>query len=127
MKKKDTLITPITLATAWISISEFTRNEILFKSHWINHYKALGLTFPDKPINGVIWGIWSLVFAVIIGILSRKFSLQQTVMISWVIGFFMMWLVIGNLGVLPFGLIVYALPLSILEVFVAAYIVKKFN
>ena len=36
-----------------------------------------------------------------------------------------MWVVIGNLGVLPYGLLLYALPLSLLEAFLAALIIKK--
>ena len=36
-----------------------------------------------------------------------------------------MWIVIGNLGVLPYGLLAFAVPLSLLEAFVAALIVKK--
>ena len=39
----------------------------------------------------------------------------------------MMWLVIGNMGVLPYGLLVYAIPLSMLETLVAAFIVKRLN
>lgn len=85
------------------------------------------MVFPDAPINGITWGIWSLIFTAVIFVLSRKFSFLQTAILSWVIGFVMMWLVIGNLGVLPIALLVYALPLSILEVCLAVYIVKKFN
>jgi hypothetical protein len=39
----------------------------------------------------------------------------------------MMWVVIGNLGVLPEGLLYVAIPLSFLETFVAAWIVKKMS
>jgi hypothetical protein len=38
-----------------------------------------------------------------------------------------MWVAIGNLGVLPYGLLVYAIPLSVLESFVATLIVKSFK
>jgi hypothetical protein len=38
-----------------------------------------------------------------------------------------MWLVIGNMNVLPFGILPYAIPLSILESFLASLIVKKLN
>jgi len=36
-----------------------------------------------------------------------------------------MWVVIGNLGVLPMGLLPFAVPLSMLEVAVAALICGK--
>ena len=123
---KKTVI-PILIATVWISISEFIRNQYLLQSFWSNHYQNMGLTFPSAPINGAIWGIWSLVFGVIIFILSTKFNLFQTTLLSWIIGFVMMWLVIGNLGVLPWGILPIAIPLSILESFIASYLISLFN
>jgi hypothetical protein len=111
-------------ATVWISLSEFVRNQYLVRSFWVQHYQGLGLQFPSDPVNGAVWGLWSVVFAVVIFLLSRKFSLIQTVALSWVIGFLMMWLVIGNLGVLPFGILPYAIPLSLLEAFLATLIIR---
>ena len=121
---KSTML-PILLATIWISISEFVRNEFIVKSFWTNHYQALGLIFPAAPVNGAVWGIWSLLFAIVIFILSKKFTLIQATLISWFVGFVLMWVVIGNLGVMPYGLLPYAIPLSLFEAFVATLIIKK--
>jgi len=115
------------LSTVWISISEFVRNEFLLKSFWTNHYRSLGIAFPSAPINGVMWGVWSLCYAVAIFIIAKKFSLTQTFFLSWFIGFVLMWLVIGNMGVLPFGILFYAVPLSLLEAFLASFIIKKMS
>ena len=109
----------------WVNVSEFFRNELLFKSYWTNHYQSLGLTFPSQPINGALWGMWGFVFAGMIFMLSRQFSLLNTVIIGWVMGFVLMWLTLWNLSVLPIGLLVYAVPLSLLEVLVAAYLCKR--
>jgi hypothetical protein len=38
-----------------------------------------------------------------------------------------MWVVIGNLGVLPIGILYFAVPLSLLEAFLAVIIIKKFS
>jgi len=127
MKILKNMIIPVVLATVWISLSEFVRNEFLLKSLWIKHYEGLGLVFPDGPVNGAVWGLWSLLFAAIIFIISKKFSMVQTVIISWLGGFVMMWVVVGNLGVLPSGLLFAALPLSLLEALIAAFIVKKLS
>jgi len=124
MKPTKTIL-PVLLATVWISISEFLRNQVLFNSFWIEHYKAMGLAFPSAPVNGAVWGVWSLVFAGAIYVMAKRFSLIETTLLAWVVGFVMMWLVIGNMGVLPYGLLVYAIPLSLLEAFVAAFIIKK--
>ena len=118
---------PILLSTIWTSISEVFRNSFLLHNYWVEHYQKMGQIFPEQPINGVIWGIWALIFSVVIFVLNKKFSFVETSVLSWIIGFVMMWLVIGNLGVLPFGILLFAIPLSILEVLVAVWICKKFQ
>jgi len=120
-------VLPVLLATVWISISEFVRNEFIVKSYWTGHYEKLGLVFPAEPVNGAIWGLWSLLFAVSIFIISKKFTLLQTTFLSWFVGFVLMWVVIGNMGVLPLGILLFAIPLSLLEAFVASFIVKKLS
>jgi hypothetical protein len=121
------IVLVILLATTWISISEFVRNEFLLKSFWINHYHDLGLTFPSERVNGAIWGVWSMLLAILIFIIAKRFSVIQTTFIVWLAGFVMMWVVTGNLGVLPSGLLLYAIPLSILESFVASFIIIKLH
>lgn len=118
-------IMPVILATLWISISEFVRNEYLLKSYWIQHYDGLGIPFPSEPINGAMWGIWSLALAILIYLISRKFDLLQTTLIAWLAAFVMMWMVIGNLSVLPYGILPVAIPLSLLEAFLASWIIRK--
>jgi len=124
MKKS---VLPVLLSALWISLSEFTRNEFLLKSQWTSHYERLGIVFPSEPVNGAIWGIWSLCFAVMIFFISKKFNLIQTVLLSWTMGFMMMWLVIGNMSVLPLGILPLAVPLSLLEVSVAAWIIRHLS
>jgi hypothetical protein len=118
-------VLPVLLATVWISISEFVRNQFLLIAIWEKHYKDMGLIFPASSINGAVWGIWSLLFAVAIFTISKKFSLLQTTLITWLVGFVLMWVTIGNLGVLPYGILVYAIPLSLLEAFLASWIIKS--
>lgn len=120
-------IAPILLATIWISLSEFIRNEYFVKNYWTEHYNNLGLVFPADPINGAFWGIWSLLFAIAIYIISKKFSLLETTFLSWFTGFVLMWVVVWNMGVFPLGILVIAGPLSILEAFVASLIIKKLS
>ena len=120
-------ILPIVVAAIWISFSEFVRNELLLKSFWTSHYDTLGLTFPSAPSNGAIWVVWSFIFAMSIYILATKFTTTQTIAVAWLMGFVLMWLVIGNLNVLPFAMLLYAIPLSLVETAVATLIVKKLS
>lgn len=125
MKTIQKPVLAIILAAVWISLSEFVRNELLFKSYWTAHYQSLGLVFPSEPINGAMWGVWSLLFAIAIFVIAKKFTLTQTTLLSWFVAFVLMWVAVGNLGVLPYSLLYYAVPLSLLEAFVAALIIKK--
>lgn len=115
------------LSGIWISISEFLRNEFLLKNIWKEHFGKLGLEFPSDPANGAIWGVWSFCFAFVVFILNKRFAFWETAALSWLIGFVLMWLVIGNLLVLPFGILPYAIPLSVVEVLVAVYIIRAFR
>jgi hypothetical protein len=111
----------------WLSGMLFIRNEILLKDYRLNHYAELGITFPSEPINGAIWIFWSLLYAILFFILSNKYNLVQTGLLAWFSGFAMMEIVVGNMGVLPFGILIFAIPMSLIEAFVAAFLTKKFG
>ncbi len=117
----------IFLSGLWINLSEFLRNELLFKSVWLEHYQKLNLNFPSAPINGIFWMIWGFIFAILINLTSKKFSFLNTFMINWIYAFVMMWIVLFNLSVMPQKLLIFAIPLSLIETFVATYINKKFK
>ena len=118
-------ILAVVLTGIWVDASEFFRNEFLLKSFWIEHYRLLKMTFPSEPLNGVLWVVWGFLFAIALYVISRKFNLVLTALISWFMAFLLMWIVIFNLNVLPVSILIYAVPLSLLEVFVGTYICIK--
>jgi hypothetical protein len=118
-------IIAVILTGIWVNASEFFRNEVLLKTYWVDHYHSLGMTFPSEPRNGMMWVAWGFLFALSIYFISRKFNLIQTTLISWFMAFVLMWVVIGNLNVLPIGIFIYAVPLSLLETFIGSYICRK--
>ena len=117
----------ILASTVWISLHEFARNQLLFPQFWTDHYQKLGIVFPADPVNGAMWGVWAMLFSGGILALTKKYTMLQSAALAWLFGFVLMWVVIGNLGVLPFGLLVYAVPWSMLEAFGAAYLLKKID
>ena len=120
-------IIAVILTGIWVNVSEFFRNEVLLKTYWINHYRSLGMTFPSEPLNGMIWVAWGFLFAIAIYIISRKFDLIKTTLISWFMAFVLMWIVTWNLNVLPSAILIYAVPLSLLEAFIGSYICIKMS
>lgn len=87
----------------------------------------MGLEFPSKPINGAVWGLWAIIFSILIYVITKKFTPMQTFALCWTLGFVLMWLVIGNLGVLPYKILLLAVPMSMIEVAVAILIIKRTN
>jgi hypothetical protein len=112
-------------AGLWIVVSEFVRNEFLLKSFWVEHYSRLNLEFITLPVNGILWTVWSFVFAWIIYKLLSKFAFGEVFCIAWTAGFVLMWFTLYNLQVLPLALLIYAIPLSLLEVWLAQIIILK--
>jgi len=110
-----------------VNASEFIRNEVLFKKYWIARYQSFGMTFPSELLNGMIWIVWGFLFSIAIYLISRKFNLIQTTLICWFMGFVLMWVTIGNLNVLPSAILIYAVPLSLLETFMGSYICVKIS
>jgi hypothetical protein len=126
MIMKKTIL-PIVLAGIWITISEFARNELLFKSFWVDHYKSLNLSFETLPLNGVFWMVWSFILAYVIYELLKHYSFVKTLLLAWLTAFIMMWITIYNLQVLPLRLLFAAVPLSLVEIVIAELIMNKFG
>jgi hypothetical protein len=120
-------ILPILLAGIWINVSVTIRWIFLVKSHMIEYYQNFNLVFPNEPINGVIWVIWGFLVAVFIFIISRKFNLVQTIIISWFLVFVMQWIVLWNIAMFPIKTLWIVIPLSLVEVFIGALICKRIS
>ncbi len=118
-------VVPILLTGLWINFSESVRWVLVIQSYWIEHYQNLNLVFQEGPINLSVWMIWGFLFAGIIYILSKKFSLLQTALLSWFTVFVMLWIVLWNVDMLPPGILWINAPLSLLEAFVGSFICKK--
>lgn len=115
------------LATAWISVSEFVRNNLILQTNWNQYYEQLGLLFPSSTLNNIMWCMWSFCLALAIYIIQKRFNLLQTTLLTWLLAFVMMWITIGNLNVLPYSTLIFAIPLSLLEIFIAAYIIRTLD
>lgn len=65
MKHLRYTILPVFVAGIWVNASEFVRNEIIAKPYWVEHYTKMGLAFPSRPVNAVVWMAWGFSFAVL--------------------------------------------------------------
>jgi hypothetical protein len=121
---KETIL-PILLTGIWINLSETIRWVFLIKSYWLENYEKLGLVYSEKPINLMMWMIWGFLLATIIFLLSKKFTVLHTTLLSWFSVFVMMWVVVWNIGVLPIDMLWINIPLSFIEIYIGALICKR--
>ena len=112
-------------AGVWMNLSEFIRNELLLKNTWVNGFKDIGLSFPSEPLNGAVWALWAFVFVAFLTLVSTKFDVISSTIISWSLGFVLLWVAVWNMGILPSGLLYWAVPWSFVEVYVAALIISR--
>ena len=112
-------------AGVWMNLSEFIRNELLLKNTWVNGFKDIGLSFPSEPLNGAVWVLWAFVFVAFLTLVSTKFDVISSTIISWSLGFVLLWVAVWNMGILPSGLLYWAVPWSFVEVYVAALIISR--
>jgi len=118
-------ILPTLLTGIWLNISGTIRWIYLIEPYWLEKYNYLKIEFPTEPINNIVWMIWGFMFAMAIFILSKKFNLFQTTLLSWFMVYIMMWVIVWNVGVLPTGMLWINIPLSLVDAFVAALICNR--
>lgn len=117
----------VLLLSVWINISETARWVLYSKPKFETHYRSLGLELPNTLVNGILWMIWGIIIAFIVFVLSPKFSLLQTTIITWLAVFVLIWIVLWNYAVLPLDLLLVAAPLSLIEIFIAAMISRQLH
>lgn len=98
---------------------------MLLKSLWQNHFQKIGLGLPSGNITMIFWIIWSFMLTGVIYNIAKKFSLVGTSLLSWFVEFPMMWVMLGFLGIMPHNYILYSTPITLLETFITALIIKK--
>jgi hypothetical protein len=115
----------ILLLAVWINISETVRWVLFSKPKFDAVFHDHGQVMPDQPINNILWMVWGVIIACIVYFLSAKFTVVKTTLITWCAVCVTVWIVMWNLAVLPPGLLIVAVPLSLFEIYIAALIAQK--
>jgi hypothetical protein len=115
----------ILLLAVWINISETVRWVLFSKPKFDAVFQDHGQVMPDQPINNILWMVWGVIIACVVYFLSAKFTVIQTTFITWCAVCVTVWIVMWNLAVLPPGLLLVAVPLSLFEIYIAALIAQK--
>lgn len=117
----------VLLAGIWMTFVQFAQNQLLFLGVWQDHFRDLGLSFATKPINGILWTVWSVLHAMLVRELLKTRSLGSAVSVAWLISFVMMWCALYNLQVMPLPLLIAAVPMSLAGTYGSALIIQRFG
>ncbi len=127
MQKISKSLLPVLLTGIWLNVSGTVRWLFLIEDFWIEKYNSLNLIFPAELLNNITWMVWGFLFAILIYILSKKFNLLQTTLLSWFAAYVMMWVIVWNVGILPPETLWINIPLSLLDAFIGALICKRMS
>ena len=114
----------VLVLAVWINLAETVRWMAYTKPRFDALYHSKGLEMPNGPINNMLWLVWGVTIAFIVFMLARKFSLLQTTILAWLGAFVLIWIALWNSAVLPVEILPVVAPLSLVTVFVAAFIAK---
>lgn len=127
MKNYKKTIWQIFVISIWINIFESLRWILFAKPDVDTYFKAANLVLPNQPINNILWLIWGIIIAVMIFIISKKFSVLQTTFIVWITVYVMHWIALWNMTVLPINILWLAVPLTFINVLIGVLISKYFH
>ncbi len=115
----------IVVLAVWINAAETVRWILYTKPRFDALFQSMGLVLPNEPINGILWLLWGVIIAIIVFVLSERFTLLQTTLITWFAVFVLVWIALWNSAVLPTEILPVVVPLSFVTIFVASFIAKK--
>lgn len=127
MKNYKKTVWQIFVVSLWINIFETLRWVLFAKPDIDMYFKAANLVLPNQPINNILWMVWSIIMAVMIFIISKKFKVLQTTFIVWIIVYVMHWIALWNMTVLPINILWLAVPLTFINVLIGTLISKYFH
>lgn len=132
---KITLITSI-----WVNLSEVFRYFIIVMPTMRRDLAEIPDVAPMDLLVFSIWGIWDTVLTASIVFITwlcnhvyveNTRSILVSGMVCWVMFFLLFWIGMVNMNLASPELLLFTLPLSMLETFVAAWIalklIKKYN
>jgi hypothetical protein len=122
------------IVSIWINISEVFRYFIIVKPMMQEYLAMLPGAIPMNWIVFAIWGIWDTILTTLVvfiyWLVAQCFgnNLMSTIIsatTSWALFFLLFWLGMVNMGLSPISVALIALPLSLLEMIVASWILSK--
>ena len=127
MKYYQKTIWQIIIISIWINIAETIRWILFAKPYFIKHFQNRNIEPPGGPLYLTIWLVWGIILALIIIIISKKFSLLKSSLIIWFTTFSGIWIMLFNLNVVTVPILFILMAFCFIEIFIGVLISKYFH
>jgi len=127
MKDHKKTIWQITILSVWINVAETIRWIVFAKPYFVSHYQKMNIEPPSGLLYLIIWFVWGVLLALLVYIISRKFSLIETTIIVWLSVFSGIWIMLFNQSLVTFPILFAIAAFCFIEIFIAVLITKYFQ
>ena len=127
MKYYKKAIWQVIILSIWINVAETIRWIVFAKPYFISQYQKMNIEPPSGPLYLIIWFAWGVLLALLIYIISRKFSLIETTIIIWLSVYSGIWIMLFNLSLVTFPILFTIAAFCFIEIFVGSLISKYFH
>jgi len=127
MKNHKKAIWPVVILSIWINVAETIRWMVFAKPYFVSHYQKMNIEPPGGPLYLIIWIVWGVLLAILIYIISRKFSWIETTIMVWLSVFSGMWIMLFNQSLVTFPVLLTLAAFCFIEILIAVLIAKSFQ
>ena len=127
MKDFKKAIWQVIILSIWINLAETIRWIAFAKPYFVNHTQNMNIEQPSGPLYLIIWFVWGVLLALLIYIISRKFSFIETTIIIWLSVYSGIWIMLFNLSLVTFPILIAIAAFCFIEIFVGSLISKYFH
>ena len=127
MKDFKKAIWQVIILSIWINLAETIRWMAFSKPYFVSHAQNMNIEQPSGPLYLIIWFVWGILVALLIYIISQKFSFLKATFIIWFSVFSGVWIMLINLRIVTFPVLFVIAAFCFIEILIGTLISKFFQ
>jgi hypothetical protein len=122
MKDYRKAIWQVIILSIWINLAETIRWMAFTKPYFVSHYQNMNIEPPGGPLYLIIWFVWGVLLALLIYLISQKFSYVKATFIIWLSVFSGIWIMLFNLRLVTLPVLLAIAAFCFIEIFIGTLI-----
>jgi len=122
MKDYRKAIWQVIILSIWINLAETIRWMAFTKPYFVSHYQNMNIEPPGGPLYLIIWFVWGVLLALLIYLITQKFSYVKATFIIWLSVFSGIWIMLFNLRLVTLPVLLAIAAFCFIEIFIGTLI-----